>query len=56
MVDLLMVIPFGRDEAKEAAKVRVLLEAFGKGIGPMDALIAVLVLAGDCLLVTRNTK
>lgn len=56
LVDLLTVIPFGRDEAKESAQIRVSLESIGKGIGPMDTLIAGLALAGDCLLVTGNTK
>jgi tRNA(fMet)-specific endonuclease VapC len=56
LVDLLTVIHFGREEAKEAAKIRVSLEAIGKGIGPMDTLIAGLALANDCVLVTGNTK
>ena len=56
LVDLLTVIPFGREEAKEASKIRVSLEAIGKGIGPMDTLIAGLALANDCVLVTGNTK
>ena len=56
IVDLLTVIRFGRDEAKEAAGVRASLEAKGKGIGPMDTLIAGLALANDCVLVTGNVK
>lgn len=60
LVDLLTVIPFGREEAKEASKIRVSLEAIskgmGKGIGSMDTLIAGLALANDCVLVTGNTK
>lgn len=60
LVELLTVIPFGREEAKEAAKIRVSLEAIGKGIGkgigPMDTLIAGLASTNDCVLVTGNTK
>jgi len=50
------VLPFGADEAKLAAKIRVALEKQGKPIGPYDVLIAATTLANKATLVTHNTK
>lgn len=50
------VLPFGRNEARTAAKVRADLEARGKPIGPYDVLIAGTALAHGATLVTRNVR
>ena len=48
------VIPFGRDEAAAAARIRAKLERAGTPRGPMDTLIAGTALAHGATLVTRN--
>jgi tRNA(fMet)-specific endonuclease VapC len=50
------VLAFGLDEAREAAGIRVVLEAKGKPIGPLDTLIAATALARGAVLVTRNVR
>ena len=49
------VIPFNRDEAAAAARIRAKLERAGTPLGPMDTLIAGTALAHRATLVTRNT-
>lgn len=49
------VLPFGRGEARVAARIRSDLEAQGRPIGPHDVLIAATALARGATLVTRNT-
>jgi tRNA(fMet)-specific endonuclease VapC len=49
------VLPFGRDEAREAARIRRELERTGEPIGPLDVLIAATAVANRCVLVTHNT-
>lgn len=49
------VLPFDRDEARESAGVRALLERAGTPIGPMDVLIAGTAKANGATLVTHNT-
>ena len=55
-VSTIQVVPFGRDEARSAARIRADLELAGKPIGPYDVLIAGTALANGATLVTRNTK
>ena len=50
------LIPFGRREARSAARIRADLEASGKPIGPYDILIAGTALANAATLVTRNLR
>ena len=48
------ILPFGLEEAKSAAQIRVNLEQVGKPIGPYDILIAATTLAQGATLVTHN--
>jgi len=50
------VSPFGPEEVKFAADIRVDLENRGKPIGPYDVLIAATALANKGVLVTHNTS
>jgi len=50
------VLPFGPEELKSAAAIRVDLENRGKPIGPYDVLIAGTALANKGVLVTHNTS
>ena len=50
------ILPFGVDEARDAAIVRVALEKKGTPIGPYDVLIAGTVLSNKGVLVTHNTN
>lgn len=52
----IQVLPFGRKEARAAARVRADLEAAGRTIGPYDVLIAGTALANGATLVTRNER
>jgi tRNA(fMet)-specific endonuclease VapC len=54
-VAAISVLPFDRRSAKAAAELRLTLEHLGKGIGPLDTLIAGTVLAHGGVLVTHNT-
>ncbi len=49
------ILPFGLDEAKSAASIRVKLEKKGISIGPYDILIAAVALSNKSILVTHNT-
>ena len=55
-VSAIRVLPFGRKEAKSAARIRADLEAAGTPIGPYDVLIAGTAAANGATLVTRNTR
>jgi len=59
-VDLLLktVIqqPFGLADAREAGRIRGLLESHGEMIGPYDVLLAAQALAAGLTLVTSNTN
>jgi tRNA(fMet)-specific endonuclease VapC len=48
------VLPFDRDAAQAAARVRLALERAGASIGPADVLVAGSALAHHATLVTRN--
>jgi len=50
------ILPFGHEEVKVAAAIRVDLENRGKPIGPYDVLIAGTALANKGVLVTHNTS
>ena len=52
---LVKVLPFGTEEARSAASIRVGLEKKGQPIGPYDILIAAVALTSQSILVTRNT-
>jgi tRNA(fMet)-specific endonuclease VapC len=56
LVNLVHVLPFGKDEASAAARIRAQLEQRGLPIGPLDNLIAGTALAHRATLVTRNIK
>ena len=56
MLDNLADVPFDRDAAREAARVRVDLENRGIVIQPLDLLIAGITLSRGATLATNNTK
>ncbi len=49
-------VPFDADAAREAARIRIELEAGGHMIGPMDLLIAGTARSRGAVLVTNNSK
>ncbi len=49
------VLPFGIEEARAGARIRVQLEGAGMKIGPLDNLIAATALRHNATLVTHNT-
>lgn len=50
------ILPFDERAARAASELRAALERKGKGIGPLDTLIAGTALAHGGPLVTHNTK
>jgi len=56
LLENVIMIPFGNEEARVSAKIRASLEALGEPIGPIDTLIAGCALAHHYTLVTRNQK
>ena len=56
LCSLVLILPFGAEEAKSSASVRVKLEKKGTPIGPYDLLIAGTALSHQGILVTNNTK
>jgi tRNA(fMet)-specific endonuclease VapC len=56
MLESLEEIPFDREAAREAARVRVELERRGIVIGPLDLLIAGTVLSRGAARATNNTR
>lgn len=56
LLDLVTVLPFGKNEMSRAARVRAELELSGQPIGPLDTLIAGTALAQGAVLVTRNLR
>ncbi len=50
------IVPFGDEEAEEAAHLRAFLKLKGKTIGNFDTLIAGTALAHQLILVTSNTS
>lgn len=55
-ISAVAVLPFGLQEAKRAAEIRVELAKSGTPIGPYDILIAATASANQATLVTHNTK
>ncbi|MDX2081844.1 MAG: type II toxin-antitoxin system VapC family toxin [Terrimicrobiaceae bacterium] len=56
LLENLSVLPFTSEMAACAAKVRMALESAGRGIGPMDLLIAATAMEAGLLLVTNNLR
>jgi tRNA(fMet)-specific endonuclease VapC len=54
LLDVVAVAPFGALEARAAARIRADLEREGRGIGPLDNLIAGTAVARSATLVTHN--
>ena len=54
-IDIVNIWPFGYEEARRAAAIRVKLEKNGMVIGPYDILIAATALSQNGTLVTHNT-
>ena len=50
------VVEFDKEDARQAAEVRALLDSEGTPIGPYDVLIAGQARSRDVTLVTHNTK
>jgi tRNA(fMet)-specific endonuclease VapC len=50
------VLPLGPEEARASARIRATLEKGGKPIGPLDILIAGIVLSHGATLVTHNVR
>lgn len=55
LLSVVSLLPFGDQEARKAAKIRVQLERQGTPIGPIDILIAATALVRNAVLVTHNT-
>lgn len=56
LLSMVRTLPFGKEEASCAAKIRARLETQGQPIGPYDLLIAGTAMANNGILVTHNTK
>lgn len=56
LLDVVTLLPFGRNEMTRAARIRAELEASGQPIGPLDTLIAATALTHGAILVTRNLR
>jgi len=56
LIDVVAVLPFGRNEAGHAAVIRTKLESMGRPIGPYDILIAATAVSNNGILVTHNIK
>ena len=56
LVAAVSILPFDQRSARAAAELRAELEGRGRGIGPMDTLIAGTALARNGTLVTHNTR
>jgi tRNA(fMet)-specific endonuclease VapC len=52
----MQVFPFGEEDARIAARIRMELSAKGEKIGDLDSLIAAQALARDLTLVTNNLR
>lgn len=56
LLKTIVQLPFDQAAAREAGRIRALLEAQGQMIGPYDVLLAAHALANRLTLVTANTK
>jgi tRNA(fMet)-specific endonuclease VapC len=50
------VVPFDKEDARQAGEIRATLEALGTPIGPYDVLIAGQACARNLVLVSRNVR
>ena len=55
LISTVRVLPFGLEESKIAAVIRVQLEQQGNPIGPYDVLLAATALSNNGILVSHNT-
>ncbi len=56
LLEAMTILPFGPDEARIAADVRLQVEAKGLPIGMADYMIAATCISRDAVLLTRNVK
>lgn len=56
LLDAMSVLPFGIEEARIAAEIRLDVESRGQPIGMADYMIAAVCIATDSVLLTRNRK
>ena len=54
LVDIMPIVTFDREDAAHYARIRVMLEKKGRGIGPIDSLIAAQALRLGATIVTHN--
>ena len=56
LLEAMTILPFGPDEARIAADIRLEVEAKGLPIGMSDYMIAATCISRDAILLTRNVK
>ena len=56
LLEAVIILPFGAEEARIAADIRIQLESHGQSIGMADYMIAAVCIANQGLLLTRNRK
>lgn len=56
LLEAMTILPFGPEEAKVAAEVRLQVESQGQPIGMADYMIAAICISNDGVLLTRNLK
>jgi tRNA(fMet)-specific endonuclease VapC len=56
LLEAMTVLPFGIEEARIAAEIRLDVESRGQPIGMADYMIAAVCIATDSVLLTRNRK
>ncbi len=56
LLEAMTILPFGDDESRIAAEIRLAVEGAGQHIGMADYLIAAVCIAADGVLLTRNRK
>jgi tRNA(fMet)-specific endonuclease VapC len=56
LFEAMTVLPFGIEEARIAAEIRLDVESRGQPIGMADYMIAAVCIATDSILLTRNRK
>jgi tRNA(fMet)-specific endonuclease VapC len=56
LLEAMIILPFGGEEARIASDIRLRLESEGKSIGMADYMIAAVCIANQSTLLTRNWK
>lgn len=56
LLDAMVILPFGPEEARIAAELRQQVEREGQPIGMADLMIAAICIVADGVLLTRNRK